>query len=43
MRQATGKLDDLFSGLKIKEEQLKLLKFETNFLQAIDSGNRHIR
>lgn len=35
MRQATGKLDDLFAGLETKEERLKLLKFETNLLKAI--------
>jgi hypothetical protein len=35
MRQATGKLDELFAGLETKEERLKLLKFETNLLKAI--------
>ncbi|GAB4370766.1 MAG: hypothetical protein Kow00121_11730 [Elainellaceae cyanobacterium] len=34
MRQAIGKLDDLFAGLETKEERLKLLKFETNLLKA---------
>ena len=39
MRQATGKLDDLFAGLETKEKRLKLLQFETNLLKAIGLSN----
>jgi hypothetical protein len=42
MRQATGKLDDLFTGLETKEERLKLLKFETNLLRAIGQSGQEL-
>jgi hypothetical protein len=42
MRQAAGKLDELFAGLETKEERLKLLKFETNLLKAIGQSGQEL-
>jgi Ca2+-binding RTX toxin-like protein len=43
MRQATGKLSDIFKAQSTKEERIKVLKFQTNLLKAIGQSGQQLQ